>query len=239
MARASASLVHAGALVAAGYWERPEQTAARFRPDPRPGRAAERVVYSGDLVRRDADGRHTFVARSDRMIKVQGYRISPDEVAAAFADAPGATAVVAFGRDSGAAGQEIVLVAASEEVVVWDVHSGSERTRLRGQGRVERIAFSLDGQRLATAGAGGVTLWDTATWRPVVRFGQESPVPIQELRFSADGRGLLQLETEGDRIGLVREAAPWRSEDLPGDASIGWRLRFDRWKLARIEAARP
>lgn len=122
-------LVHAGALVAAGYWERPEQTAARFRPDPRPGRAGERVVYSGDLVRRDAAGRHTFVARRDRMIKVQGYRISPDEIAAAFADAPGTPAVVAFGRDCGAAGQEIVLVAAG------DARDGDLVRRLRQHAR--------------------------------------------------------------------------------------------------------
>jgi acyl-coenzyme A synthetase/AMP-(fatty) acid ligase len=40
----------------------------------------ECVVYSGDLVRRDAEGRLYYIARRDRMIKTLGYRVSPDEV---------------------------------------------------------------------------------------------------------------------------------------------------------------
>jgi acyl-CoA synthetase (AMP-forming)/AMP-acid ligase II len=72
-------LVHAGPTVALGYWNRPEATAAVFRPDPRsPG--LPRVVYSGDLVRRDAEGFLYFVGRRDQQIKSFGYRISPEEV---------------------------------------------------------------------------------------------------------------------------------------------------------------
>ena len=81
-------LVHRGPLVALGYWNRPEETACRFRPwsNVQEGNAlhfslaAERAVYSGDTVRRDADGYLYFVARSDDMIKSSGYRISPTEV---------------------------------------------------------------------------------------------------------------------------------------------------------------
>ena len=54
-----------------------------FRPNPlRPPGApdAERVVFSGDLVRRDADGFLYFVSRKDRIIKTMGYRVGPDEV---------------------------------------------------------------------------------------------------------------------------------------------------------------
>ena len=47
-------LVHCGPTVALGYWRNPEATAARFREHPlAPEGRAERVVYSGDLVRRD------------------------------------------------------------------------------------------------------------------------------------------------------------------------------------------
>ncbi|MCA8951766.1 MAG: AMP-binding protein, partial [Planctomycetes bacterium] len=107
-------LVHAGALVAAGYWRRAVATAARFRPDPRPDRAGETVVYSGDLVRRDAAGRHAFVARLDRLLKVHGHRVSPDEVASAFAGVTGAGEMFAFGIDAGAAGHHIVLAVAGD-----------------------------------------------------------------------------------------------------------------------------
>jgi len=80
-------LVHCGPTVALGYWNDVEATAHVFRPNPlRPAGApdAERVVFSGDLVRRDADGFLYFVGRRDRMIKTLGYRVSPDEVAEAL-----------------------------------------------------------------------------------------------------------------------------------------------------------
>ena len=76
-------LVHAGPTVALGYWNRPEATAEVFRADPRrrPGEGgAGRVVFSGDLVRRDADGFFTYVGRRDQQIKSHGFRISPEEI---------------------------------------------------------------------------------------------------------------------------------------------------------------
>jgi acyl-coenzyme A synthetase/AMP-(fatty) acid ligase len=39
-----------------------------------------RAVFSGDMVRRDADGYLYFVSRRDRLIKSLGYRIGPDEI---------------------------------------------------------------------------------------------------------------------------------------------------------------
>ena len=81
-------LVHRGPLVALGYWNRPEETARRFRRWKKNGKegaphllaATEMAVYSGDTVRRDAEGYLYFVARSDDMIKSSGYRISPTEI---------------------------------------------------------------------------------------------------------------------------------------------------------------
>jgi amino acid adenylation domain-containing protein len=76
-------LVHRGAHVSQGYWRDPEATARVFRPhpflDPEQARQ-ETVVYSGDIVRRDADGFLYFVGRGDQMIKSQGVRVSPEEV---------------------------------------------------------------------------------------------------------------------------------------------------------------
>jgi amino acid adenylation domain-containing protein len=80
-------LVHRGPTVGLGYWGDPEATAKVFRPNPlRPLGApdAERVVFSGDLVRRGEDGWLYYVSRRDRMIKTLGYRVSPDEVAEAL-----------------------------------------------------------------------------------------------------------------------------------------------------------
>jgi acyl-CoA synthetase (AMP-forming)/AMP-acid ligase II len=105
---ATGELVHAGALVARDYWRRPDDTARRFRPDPRGGGGT--VVYSGDIVRRDAQGRHFFVGRADRLLKVQGHRVSPDEVAVAVAGMAGVGEVAVFGLDGAPEGHRIVLV---------------------------------------------------------------------------------------------------------------------------------
>jgi acyl-CoA synthetase (AMP-forming)/AMP-acid ligase II len=80
-------IVHRGPTVASGYWNDPEATARTFRPNPlRPDGApdAERVVFTGDLARRDAEGFLHFVGRRDRMIKSMGFRVGPDEVADAL-----------------------------------------------------------------------------------------------------------------------------------------------------------
>ncbi|MGK0153903.1 MAG: acyl-CoA synthetase (AMP-forming)/AMP-acid ligase II [Neolewinella sp.] len=110
---ATGELVHAGALVAAGYWRRPEAEAVRFRPDPRE-HCTGTVVYSGDLVRRDEAGRHYFVSRRDRMLKVHGHRVSPDEVSQSIAGMDGVGEVCVFGLDGGAAGHHIVLCFAGD-----------------------------------------------------------------------------------------------------------------------------
>jgi len=76
-------LVQRGPTVAAGYWNDPETTARVFRPNPRRPSGtpdSERVVFSGDVVRRDEGGRLYFVGRRDRIIKTLGFRVSPDEV---------------------------------------------------------------------------------------------------------------------------------------------------------------
>jgi acyl-CoA synthetase (AMP-forming)/AMP-acid ligase II len=81
-------LVYRGPTVSAGYWNDPEMTARVFRTYPGTlsagnGEGApdtERVVFSGDLVRRDAEGFLYFVSRRDRVIKSLGFRIGPDEI---------------------------------------------------------------------------------------------------------------------------------------------------------------
>jgi acyl-CoA ligase (AMP-forming) (exosortase A-associated) len=84
-------LVHAGPLVAQGYWQDVARTAERFQPAPAASRYGGMAVWSGDRVRRDAKGLLTFVGRRDAMIKSAGNRISPQEIE----DAALATGLVA------------------------------------------------------------------------------------------------------------------------------------------------
>jgi acyl-CoA ligase (AMP-forming) (exosortase A-associated) len=110
-------LVHRGALVALGYWNDATRTAERFRPAPGqdPALPAREVaVWSGDTVRRDADGFLYFVGRTDDMIKVSGYRISPAEIEEVIYASGMASEVVAFGVTHPQLGQAIVLLASTD-----------------------------------------------------------------------------------------------------------------------------
>ena len=107
-------LVHAGPLVAQGYWRDPARTAARFRPAPGFSRLGGTAVWSGDTVTRDAAGLLRFVGRDDEMIKSAGNRISPAEVEEAALAGDEAREAVALGVADARLGQAIVLVVAGD-----------------------------------------------------------------------------------------------------------------------------
>jgi acyl-coenzyme A synthetase/AMP-(fatty) acid ligase len=117
-------LVHRGSLVALGYWNDPERTAARFRPVPgydEPWRAVpEPAVWSGDTVVRDADGYLYFVGRADEMIKTSGYRVSPTEVEEAALATGLVREAVAVGVPDARLGQRIALAVLAPEPVDTD-----------------------------------------------------------------------------------------------------------------------
>jgi acyl-CoA ligase (AMP-forming) (exosortase A-associated) len=115
-------LVHRGALVGQGYWGDAEKTAERYRPLP-PGvggreaglQLPEIAVFSGDTVRRDAEGFLYFVGRRDEMIKTSGYRVSPTEVEEVLYATQLVGECVAFGVDHPMLGQAIQVVATAPD----------------------------------------------------------------------------------------------------------------------------
>jgi acyl-CoA ligase (AMP-forming) (exosortase A-associated) len=116
-------LVHRGALVGMGYWGDADKTAERYRPLPPHvgGRDSglqipELAVFSGDTVRRDAEGFLYFIGRRDEMIKTSGYRVSPTEVEEIVYQTGLVGECVALGIDHVSLGQAIHLVASPIEV---------------------------------------------------------------------------------------------------------------------------
>lgn len=110
-------LVHRGSTVALGYWNRPEETAARFRPLRHPAGGVtlpEIMVFSGDRARMDADGYVWFEGRGDEMIKSSGYRISPVEIEEAAYATGLATEAAAWGVADEALGQRVMLAVRSD-----------------------------------------------------------------------------------------------------------------------------
>jgi acyl-CoA ligase (AMP-forming) (exosortase A-associated) len=115
-------LVHRGALVGLGYWGDAEKTAERYRLLP-VGLVArqsglqlpEYAVYSGDTVRRDAEGFLYFIGRRDEMIKTSGYRVSPTEVEEVLYATRLVGECAAFGTEHPGLGQAIQVMATAPD----------------------------------------------------------------------------------------------------------------------------
>ena len=111
-------LVHRGALVGMGYWNDAGKTAERYKllAADVPGRHSglqlpEYAVFSGDTVRKDAEGFLYFVGRRDEMMKTSGYRVSPTEVEEVLYATQLVGECVAFGVDHPSLGHAIHVIA--------------------------------------------------------------------------------------------------------------------------------
>ena len=62
------------------YWNRPDKTAETMRADG--------WIYTGDRMRRDADGYYFFLGRADDLVKISGQWVYPLEVELCLADHP-------------------------------------------------------------------------------------------------------------------------------------------------------
>ncbi len=118
-------LVHAGPLVAQGYWNDPEKTAERFKPAPDHSSYGGKAVWSGDRVVRGPDGMIRFRGRDDAMIKVSGNRLSPTEVEEVALASDAVRDVAAFGMADDDYGQSVALFAvpkgpdAEQRLMTW------------------------------------------------------------------------------------------------------------------------
>lgn len=125
-------LVHAGPLVAKGYWRDPERTALRFRPAPAFAAHRGLAVWSGDTVAEEEGGLLRFVGRDDEMIKSSGNRISPTEIEEAVISGGETSEAVAFGIPDPRLGQAILVVARGD---------GSREEELRARLRRDLPSF--------------------------------------------------------------------------------------------------
>ncbi len=97
-----------GPHIMTGYWQAPEQTALRFRPDPVTG---ETTLHTGDYGHLDADGHLYFEGRRDDLFKRKGVRMGTLEIETAALDIEGVTAAAALAP---AEGQDLTLYAVTE-----------------------------------------------------------------------------------------------------------------------------
>lgn len=97
-------LVVSGANVMAGYWNAPELTAKTFRRGRYPG---EKLLYSGDLFKKDEEGFLYFIARKDDQIKTKGERVSPKEIENMVCELEGVAEAAVIGVADETMGQAI------------------------------------------------------------------------------------------------------------------------------------
>jgi WD40 repeat protein len=142
------------------------------------------------------------------------------------------------GRRIAGAGKRLIDVrqpAGSGEIKVWGAETGRELLTLQGHtGDVWRVAFSPDGQRLASASGGEVRVWDGQTGQQVLvlnlTISRARPVPARadaqtrqqtialmgqgpSLAFSPDGHWLVGYRQFWDATPLPEE--PQANEKAP------------------------
>jgi amino acid adenylation domain-containing protein/non-ribosomal peptide synthase protein (TIGR01720 family) len=84
-----------GANLARGYLNRPDLTKERFIPNPFSEAEGSRLYKTGDLARYLPDGNIEFLGRSDRQVKIHGFRIELEEVEAILRQHPAIRQAVA------------------------------------------------------------------------------------------------------------------------------------------------
>jgi len=91
----------AGPLLAGGYWNRPEETAAAFK---------DGWLHTGDVAREDEDGYWYIVDRTKDMIVTGGFNVFPREVEDAVATHPAVAQVAVIGTPDERWGESVTAL---------------------------------------------------------------------------------------------------------------------------------
>lgn len=123
-----------GPLVMNGYWNRPEETARRFRNG---------WHHTNDLGRREADGSLTFVGPKTRLIKSAAENIYPAEVEAAIRSHPDVADCAVIGVPDRKWTQSVtaIVVARDGTTIVADDVVGHCRDRIASYKKPRHVEF--------------------------------------------------------------------------------------------------
>ncbi len=219
-APAEGELLVGGAMLARGYWRRPELDEARFTRDAATG---ARHFRTGDLVRRDENGVLWFVGRSDGQVKLGGVRIElgeierhllalegVEEAGAVLLDGPPPCLVAAIaGQGLDDAAVRAALARALPSSSVPQRISVLARLPRTSHGKIDRPALA---RAIGQATTTEVTPPDDSLVRRVARWMQEAvggDIVSEDAYFEAVGgdsfarlRLLVRLAREGFEIPL-------------------------------------
>ncbi|MFQ3558322.1 amino acid adenylation domain-containing protein [Streptomyces gramineus] len=185
-----AELLLSGDGLARGYRNLPEETGRRFvRLDWLDG-GRERYYRTGDLVRADDEGRLEYVGRTDRQVKVRGFRIEPGEVERQVLAHPAVRRAHVCTRRAGQDGpNELLAFVVLQQELSYEEFDGHLAARLpvymrphqihlvpelplNANGKVDQAALLLGaGRPWRPAASGGPAPTDTE--RAVVELAEE------------------------------------------------------------------
>ncbi|HEV7745452.1 MAG TPA: amino acid adenylation domain-containing protein [Pyrinomonadaceae bacterium] len=110
-----------GSHLARGYWNRPDETADRFVPNPFATHDGERLYRTGDLGRYLTTGEIEYLGRMDSQFKVRGYRIESGEIESALMQHPKVRMAQVVAAGAGRSEKKlvayVVLVEAMDDVI--------------------------------------------------------------------------------------------------------------------------
>jgi WD40 repeat protein len=136
-----------------------------------------------------ADGNEVLAGGSDPAVHRWFTRVGAR--AGQYSGGPAAVEALAV------AGQRVAAGGADGSIRVWSA-DGQPLTTLKGQDSpVRSVAFSPDADKIASAGAGGVWLWDVAGGRLLARFFADDSSDFAAVAFAPDGHYLAAGGADG------------------------------------------
>ncbi|RSM65091.1 non-ribosomal peptide synthetase [Kibdelosporangium aridum] len=220
----------AGTQLADGYLGNPELTAEKFQPHPLRGN--ERIYRSGDLGRLRPDGQLEIFGRLDDQVKVRGYRVDLQGVAAQLRRHPGVRDVAVLLRERPYDASERMLTA----YVVPE--ADLERT-----GREQRSALAGVVDDIAANAPARGSDFDTSGW---ISSYTRAPLPDPDMREWVDRTVRLLSESRpktvlelgcGSGMLLLRLAPDTRRYvglDISAAVLDGLRTAVDRAGLRQV-----
>jgi long-chain acyl-CoA synthetase len=116
-----------GGQVMRGYWRQEEASAKAFTPDG--------FFKTGDMAKRDADGRFYIVDRAKDMILVSGFNVYPNEIEAVMAELAGVVECACIGQADEHTGEAVALYVVTEK--------GLEKETLVAHARANLAAYKV------------------------------------------------------------------------------------------------